>query len=195
MSGIASIQFTEPTLLISQPERRHALHRILIVRICVPHVRAVARHRTRTGSRRPPGAERRPAARRSDRRLFLRVSRRPPDVPEMRSRRPLVYERHIEGPEIDRYLAAQPTRWPTRRVDDRELPRSRPPCVRLPWMRVGLSDFADGTLHPMCTTLRVTSAEVIQFSAAGVISPTSLFFTKDGRLLVTPGCYEFDPRP
>ncbi len=34
----------------------------------------------------------------------------------------------------------------------------------------------------------------VQFSAAGVISPTSLFFTRDGRLLVTPGCYEFDPR-
>jgi hypothetical protein len=37
-------------------------------------------------------------------------------------------------------------------------------------------------------------SRAIQFTAAGVISPTSLFFTKDGRLLVTPGCYEFDPR-
>jgi hypothetical protein len=34
----------------------------------------------------------------------------------------------------------------------------------------------------------------VQFSAAGIISPTSLFFTSTGRLLVTPGCYEFDPR-
>ena len=33
----------------------------------------------------------------------------------------------------------------------------------------------------------------IQFTAAGVLMPTSLFFTPTGRLLVTPGCYEFDP--
>jgi hypothetical protein len=34
----------------------------------------------------------------------------------------------------------------------------------------------------------------IQFaSAGGAISPTSLFFSDDGRLLVTPGCYEFRP--
>jgi hypothetical protein len=31
----------------------------------------------------------------------------------------------------------------------------------------------------------------IQFRAAGPIAPTSLFFAPDGRLLVTPGCYEF----
>jgi hypothetical protein len=33
----------------------------------------------------------------------------------------------------------------------------------------------------------------VQFEAAGVLNPTSLFFTPQGRLLVTPGCYEFDP--
>jgi len=34
----------------------------------------------------------------------------------------------------------------------------------------------------------------VQFSAAGVVSPTSLFFSRTGKLLVTPGCYEFDPK-
>ena len=33
----------------------------------------------------------------------------------------------------------------------------------------------------------------VQFSAAGIITPNSLFFTSAGRLLVTPGCYEFEP--
>jgi hypothetical protein len=33
----------------------------------------------------------------------------------------------------------------------------------------------------------------VQFAAAGVLSPTSLFFGRDGRLLVTPGCYAFEP--
>ena len=33
----------------------------------------------------------------------------------------------------------------------------------------------------------------VQFRAAGLMSPASMFFTEQGRLLVTPGCYEFDP--
>jgi len=33
----------------------------------------------------------------------------------------------------------------------------------------------------------------VQFRGAGVVAPTSLFFTRDGRLLVTPGCYVFRP--
>jgi len=39
---------------------------------------------------------------------------------------------------------------------------------------------------------------VVQFRGAGIIAPSSLFFTASGRLLVTPGCYEFaagTPRP
>jgi sugar lactone lactonase YvrE len=34
----------------------------------------------------------------------------------------------------------------------------------------------------------------VQFHAAGVIAPTSLFFTTDGRLLVAPGCYAFSAK-
>ena len=32
---------------------------------------------------------------------------------------------------------------------------------------------------------------VVQFRAAGLIAPTSLFFAPSGHLLVAPGCYEF----
>jgi sugar lactone lactonase YvrE len=31
----------------------------------------------------------------------------------------------------------------------------------------------------------------VQFRGADVLTPNSLFFAKDGRILVTPGCYEF----
>jgi hypothetical protein len=31
----------------------------------------------------------------------------------------------------------------------------------------------------------------VQFKGASLLTPNSLFFTKDGRVLVTPGCYEF----
>lgn len=33
----------------------------------------------------------------------------------------------------------------------------------------------------------------VQFRGAGLISPSSLWFSSKGRLLVTPGCYEFAP--
>lgn len=33
----------------------------------------------------------------------------------------------------------------------------------------------------------------VQFRAGGIIAPTSLSFTSRGRLLVTPGCFEFAP--
>jgi hypothetical protein len=31
----------------------------------------------------------------------------------------------------------------------------------------------------------------IQFRGAGIISPTALSFTREGRVLVAPGCYSF----
>jgi hypothetical protein len=33
----------------------------------------------------------------------------------------------------------------------------------------------------------------VQFRAAGILSPSSLWFSDKGRVLVTPGCYEFAP--
>ena len=33
----------------------------------------------------------------------------------------------------------------------------------------------------------------VELRGAGVLTPTSLFFTPDGRLLVNPGCYVFRP--
>ena len=31
----------------------------------------------------------------------------------------------------------------------------------------------------------------VRFEAAGSVAPTSMFFTRRGRLLVMPGCHEF----
>ena len=31
----------------------------------------------------------------------------------------------------------------------------------------------------------------VQFKGADTLAPSSLFFTRDGRVLVTPGCYVF----
>ncbi len=105
----------------------------------------------------------------------------------------LLFERHIEGREIDDLLASQPTRWPTRRVEDREVPFVQP-LIRAaavdPQGQLWISMIAPYTY---VYDADGDKARTVQFSAAGIISPTSLFFTRTGRILVTPGCYEFDP--
>ena len=105
----------------------------------------------------------------------------------------LVFERHIEGPEIDRYLAALPTRWQTRRIENRELPLVTP-AVRAAAVD-GRGRLWVSLTEPYTYVYDAQGDKIrtVQFSAAGIVSPTSLFFTADGRLLVTPGCYEFTP--
>jgi hypothetical protein len=38
------------------------------------------------------------------------------------------------------------------------------------------------------------TVRTVQFQAAGIVSPSSLHFPAPGRLLVTPGCFEFAVR-
>ena len=106
----------------------------------------------------------------------------------------LLFERHVEGTELDDYLASLPTRWPTRRIADRELPLVTP-AVRAAAVDPG-GQLWISLSQPYTYVYDAHGDKVrtVQFSASGTVSPTSLFFTRDGRLLVTPGCYEFDPR-
>ena len=52
-------------------------------------------------------------------------------------------------------------------------------------------DRADVARSPTSTTAAGDKVRTVQFRGASLLSPNSLFFTKDGRVLVTPGCYEF----
>jgi hypothetical protein len=104
----------------------------------------------------------------------------------------LVYERVIQGPELDPLIAAHPTRWPARRE------RGESPIVPS-IVRTAAVD-SDGTLWvalmPPFTYVYADDGEkqrTVQFRGAGVIAPTSLSFAKGGHLLVTPGLYVFDP--
>lgn len=107
----------------------------------------------------------------------------------------LLYERHIEGPELDGVLAAMPSSWPRRGGpgEGRELP------LILPTVRTAAVDPSGDlwiALAVPYTYVYDSDGEkkrTVQFSAAGTVSPTSLFFAANGRLLVTPGCYEFRP--
>ena len=103
------------------------------------------------------------------------------------------FERYIQGRELDDYLAAQPNRWPRRRVQDREVPFVSPVIRAAAVDAQGHLWISLGVPYTYVYDAQGDKARTVQFEAAGIISPTSLFFTSRGRLLVTPGCYEFDP--
>jgi hypothetical protein len=103
----------------------------------------------------------------------------------------LVFERHIEGVELDPSIQSQPTTWPRREAGGDTLP------LVLPVIRTAAVDPAGRlwvSLMQPYTYIYDTNGEkirTVQFEAASLLSPGSLFFTANGRLLVTPGCYEF----
>jgi hypothetical protein len=108
----------------------------------------------------------------------------------------LEFERHIEGPALDGYIQTLPSSWPRRKIGDGTYPLV-PPVVRA----AALSPEGDLwiSLMPPFTYVYDTAGDkrrTVTFEAAGPLSPTSLFFSRASgatRLLVTPGCYEFDP--
>jgi len=101
----------------------------------------------------------------------------------------LVFERHIEGVELDEPLAALPTAWPAQDAEARPFVPSLVRAAALDpkhrlWVSLstGYTYVFDASGDKMRT---------VRFEASSPIEPTSLFFTNDGRLLVTPGCYQF----
>ena len=106
----------------------------------------------------------------------------------------LLFERLIQGLELDDLLASQPTRWPRRKIEDREVPFVNPVVRTATVDPEGQLWIAFANAYTYVFDAQGDKTRTVQFSGAGVINPTSLSFTRSGRLLVTPGCYEFDPR-
>jgi len=105
----------------------------------------------------------------------------------------LIYERIIQGREIDPIVAAIPQRWPRRSVNGNESPLVTP-TIRTaaldPKGRLWVSFVVPYTYVYDADGEKIRT---VQFRAAGIVSPASLSFSPKGRLLVTPGCYEFLP--
>ena len=101
----------------------------------------------------------------------------------------LLFERVIQGREIDPAVAAIPDRWPRRAAG--ELP------LVAPIIRTAAVDETGrlwvSFVQPITYVYDGNGEKIrtVQFRGAGLISPSSLSFTGDGRLLITPGCYEF----
>jgi len=101
----------------------------------------------------------------------------------------LVFERHIEGVELDPYVGKLPTTWPRRRGEIPIVPATVRTAAVDPDGNLWISLAAPYTyVYDPSGDKRRT----FQFRGAGIISPTSFFFTRDRRVLVTPGCYAFD---
>lgn len=105
-----------------------------------------------------------------------------------------LFERHIEGPELDEYVRSLPTVWPKRTTADGDLLPFVPPAIRTAAVdRQGRLWIALMQPYAYVYDARGEKVRTVQFKGAAILAPSSLFFTKDGRLLITPGCYEFKP--
>lgn len=104
----------------------------------------------------------------------------------------LVFERVIQGREVDPMVAVIPDRWPRRSAS--ELPLV-PPVVRTAAVD-GSGRLWISFIQPITYVYDAGGEKIrtVQFRGAGIIAPSSLWFTGTGKLLVTPGCYEFLPR-
>ena len=196
LNGVASLQYSGRSVFISQPETG-ALASEYTVQGAV--VRTF-------GTLRPTGQE-------SDREVHLALNTGLPlvnprggfffvfqaGVPMFRRLNDageLTFERHVEGPELDILIQGLPTTWPKRKATGGE---QLVPVLR-PVIRTAAVDpsgnlwiaFA-GVPYTYVYDAQGERIRVVQFRGAGVIAPSGLFFAPDGRLLVAPGCYIFQP--
>ena len=192
LNGVGSIQFTGRSLFINQPETGALISELSLYG---EPIRAF-------GALRKTGQE-------ADRDVHLALNSGFPlidptggfyfvfgaGVPMFRkydANGALLFERHIEGAELDEYLRSLPGVWPKRRNGDGDLLPYVPPAIRAAGVdRTGRLWVS--LMQPVTYVYDSTGEKVrtVQFKGADVLSPSSFFFTKDGRVLVTPGCYEF----
>jgi hypothetical protein len=105
----------------------------------------------------------------------------------------LVYERRIQGREIDALIDQLPTTWPRRKTAEGELPLVRPTVRSAAVDASGRLWVAFVVPYTYVFDADGDKVRALQLRGAGLVAPTSLFFNRKGRLLVTPGLYEFDP--
>jgi len=105
----------------------------------------------------------------------------------------LVFERRIEGREIDAFVNELPTTWPARKTDDGVIPIVRPTIRTAALDAAGNLWISFVVPYTYVFDRDGDKIRVVQFQAAGIVAPNGLFFGRDGHLLVTPGLFEFDP--
>jgi hypothetical protein len=106
----------------------------------------------------------------------------------------LLFERHIEGVELDADIGALPTTWRERQTESGTYP------IVPPLVRTAAVD-PEGNLwvslmqpYTYVYDRHGNKTRTVQFRGAGIIAPSTLSFASRNRVLVTPGCYEFSAK-
>jgi hypothetical protein len=188
VSGIASLEYTGPTVLLSLPQNGRL----------VTEYSSDGRLLRTFGELRPTGQEHDP-----DVHAALNVGLPLADprggfyyvfisgVPMFRKydeAGTLVFERHIQGVEVDAFLDTLPTTW-TRQGGNLPL---MPVSVRAAEVDPGGHLWVSlAAPYTYVFDRQGDKIRAVQFRAAGLLSASSFFFTHDKRVLVTPGCYAF----
>jgi hypothetical protein len=190
VSGVGSLHFTGQSVLISRPESGSLVTEYSLSGEVIRSV----------GTLRPTGQE-------GDRNLHLALNSGFPVVdaggqiyfvfqagePRFRkydARGTLLFERVVQGRELDPVLQSQPTAWP--RPNQRDIPMVRPIVRTAALDRDGRFWIALSVPFTYVYDSDGEKIRTVQFRGAGVIQPTSLALSPRGRLLATPGCHEFD---
>jgi hypothetical protein len=103
----------------------------------------------------------------------------------------LLFERHIEGPELDAAISALPTEWRPRAPDEDRLPIANALVRTAAVDRLGRLWVALNVPFTYVYDPQGNKVRTVQFDATGPLLTRSLFFADRDRVLVTPGCYEF----
>ena len=193
LNGLGSLQYTGASILLSEPETGGLVSEYSVIG-------GVSRT---FGNLRPTGHE-------DDRSLHLALNSGLPLVaPEggfffvFQTGEPifrkyddeggLVFERHIEGRELDPIVSQLPTRWPERKAGGGETPLVEPIVRTAAVDPSGNLWISFVVPYTYVYDRDGDKIRTVQFRAAGIVSPASLFFGRKGRILVTPGLYEFVP--
>jgi DNA-binding beta-propeller fold protein YncE len=193
LDGIAAARYTGTTVLLNQPERG-----VLVAEYSVTG--AVQRQYgvlRRTGFETDPDVHLAfnaalpiPAP---DGGVYVVFLAGPPAFRKYTAGGTLEFERVIQGREIDAVTMRMPTQWPRRRVDDVSYPLVLPSVRSAAVDRAGRLWVAMPTSHVYVFDRDGEKMRTLQLVGAGPLTPTSMWFARDGRLLVTPGLYEFTP--
>jgi len=194
LSGIGTLQYTGRSVLISQPETSGLMTEYGLAGTPVRTI----------GQLRETGHE-------DDRELHLALNAGipladptggfwfvylagPPAFARFDADGKLLFHRVMQGREIDPLVEAIPKVWPRRAIEGTEIPLVAP-LVRTAAVDPGGQLWVSFVV-PYTYVFDGLGEKVrtVQFQAAGVVSPASLFFAAPGRLLVTPGCFEFAVR-
>jgi hypothetical protein len=192
LNGIGSLQYTGTSILLSQPDTGSL----------------VTEYSTSGGLIRSFG-ELRPTGHEDDRALHATLNIGLPLVdprggfffvfqtgePMFRkydARGRLVFERRIQGREIDDFVNRLPSLWPKRDATAGEMP------FLAPTIRTAAVDAAGRLWTSFAEPVTYVfdadgdKSRAVRFLGAGPVSPNHMSFDEKGRMLVTPGLYVFD---